>query len=73
MYKRKFALLVQIPLVECSDDSGDEVEMLPPDCTILTYSQALSDLLQFTTERGHKEVSEDIHRVLLALEDYKLK
>jgi len=64
------------PLVDCSDDSGDEVEMLPPDCTILTYSQALkaaSDLLQFTTERGHEEVSEDIHRVLLALEDYKLK
>ena len=64
-----------VPLAD-SDDSSDELEILPPDCSILTYSDALKaarDLLQFSTEKGHKEVSEDIHRVLLALEDYKLK
>ena len=32
--------------------------------------KAASDLLQFTTERGHEEISED---VLLPLEDFKLK
>lgn len=65
-----------LPIADHSDDSSDEVEMLPPDCSILTYSQALkaaSDLLQFTTERGHEEISEDIHRALVGLEDVKLK
>ena len=64
-----------VPLAD-SDDSRDELEILPLDCSILTYSDALKaarDLLQFSTEKGHEEVSEDIHRVLLALEDYKLK
>ena len=64
-----------VPLAD-SDDSSDELEMLPLNCSILTYSDALKatrDLLQFSTEKGHEEVSEDIHRVLLALEDYKLK
>jgi len=32
-----------------------------------------SDLWQLTTERGHEEISENIHQALLALEDFKLK
>ena len=56
-----------VPLADECDDSSDEIEMLPSDCGISSYSDALktaSDLLQFTTERGHEEISEDIRRVL---------
>ena len=63
-------------LSDQSDDSSDELEILPPDYSIMIYSDALKaarDLLQFTTERGHEEISEDIHRTLLGLEDIKLK
>ena len=66
-----------MPLAGQSDDSSDELEIFPPDCSsIVTYSDALkaaSDLLQFTTESGHEEIIEDIHRTLLGLEDFKLK
>jgi len=67
-----------IPLADPSDDedSSDEAEIFPPDCGILTYSEALkaaSDFLQFATKRGHEEISENIQKVLLALEDVKLK
>jgi len=51
----------QLPLSNQSDDSSDEIEILPPDCSILTYSDAASDLLQFTAKRGHEKISEDIH------------
>ena len=50
-------------LSDQSDDSSDELEILPPDYNIMIYSDALKaarDLLQFTTERGHEEISEDI-------------
>ena len=35
--------------------------------------KAASDLLQFTTEKGHEKISKDAFRVLSALEDFKLK
>ena len=65
-----------VPLADESNDSSEELEILHPECSIQTYSDALkaaSDLLQFTTEQGHGKISEDAFRVLSALEDFKLK
>ena len=61
-----------VPLADESDDSSEELDILQPECSIRTYSDTLkaaSDFLQFTTERGHKKISE----VLSVLEDVKLK
>ena len=63
-------MTISIPLVNASvaftdKNDGQAIQVLHNNVL-----KAASDLLQFTTERGYKEISEGM---LLPLEDFKLK